>query len=372
MENHTDAFPEKTTILIVDDNPDNITLATNILKGKYIVKVANGGVDALKIMRSESPPDLVLLDVMMPGMDGYEVCRQLKLSPKTRNIPVIFLTASSGVLDETYGFKVGAVDYISKPLSPPILQARVGSHLESKKMKSLLTRSNDLLELKVNQVTANAVKQQNITMNILNSLVERFSLRSEGYAERIKKYVNLLSEALKMHPRFSSFLNEDGVIDMLVAISPLYELGKVGIPDNIKSKGVDLSLNELDIFRQYPLIGYDIISKSERFLDGQSSFINMAKEVIYSHNERWDGLGYPARLAEDKIPPSARIVSVASAYGDMCDRMTLYQSHESIVRYIKGEKGGRFDPAVVNVFLSLQSEFEKISKGFPCQVDDDT
>ncbi len=357
-------LPDNITVLIVDDNPDNLTLTNFVLRNKYKVKLANSGVGALKIAQSDSPPDIILLDVMMPDMDGYEVCRQLKKNKKTKDIPIIFLTANAGKLDEMYGFKIGAIDYITKPISPPVLLARVEAHLANKFVKFFLSQKNDDLLANFNEKLAAVSMNKNAITQILNLLVERMSRRKDGYVERMRKYVFLLSQGLRTHHRFSYFLNDE-VIELLCTIAPFHELGKVGVSDSILLKPDKLSTEELILFQQYPKIGYDLILKVEQKCNSSALFLffKVAKEIAYSQNERWDGTGYPEKLSEDNIPMSARIISVANAYETMHEINPMGQclSHEQIVKYIKGERGGKFDPEVVNVFLDLQSEFRKIS-----------
>ena len=166
------SFIEKATILVVDDTPDNLTLMSGLLKDRYRVKVANNGARALKIAESDTPPDLILLDIMMPEMDGYEVCRHLKAGIKTRDIPVIFLTAKTDVLDETRGFELGASDYITKPISPPVVLARVETHLAIKQVQDFLKDKNAFLEEEVNKRTAEVVAIQDVTINAMASLAE--------------------------------------------------------------------------------------------------------------------------------------------------------------------------------------------------------
>ncbi|MCE3252465.1 MAG: two-component system response regulator, partial [Cellvibrio sp.] len=229
-------FTEKAIILVVDDTPDNLTLMSGLLKDNYRVKVANSGERALKIAQSETPPDLILLDIMMPEMDGYEVCRRLKADTKTRDIPIIFLTAKTEVVDETHGFELGASDYITKPISPPIVLARVETHLAIKRMQDFLKDKNTFLASEVNKRTAEIMAIQDVTINAMASLAETRDNETGNHIRRTQRYVKALAEKLRFNPRFAHFLNDDKTIEVLFKSAPLHDIGKVGIPDRILLK----------------------------------------------------------------------------------------------------------------------------------------
>lgn len=220
---------QKAVVLVVDDTPDNLTLMSGLLKDSYTVKVANGGERALKIARSDAAPDLVLLDVMMPEMDGYEVCRRLKGDPATREIPIIFLTAKNHVEDETLGFSLGAVDYITKPISPPIVLARVKTQLQLKRAQDFLRDQNAYLESEVRRRTAEVVALQDVTIQALASLAETRDVDTGNHIRRTKYYVRLLAEKLRVHPRFSGLLDDDQLIDTLFKSAPLHDIGEVNL-----------------------------------------------------------------------------------------------------------------------------------------------
>jgi putative two-component system response regulator len=202
---------KKATVLVVDDTPDNLALMSSLLKDDYKVKIANGGEKALKIAMSGSPPDLILLDITMPGMDGYEVCQRLKLDPKTMHIPVIFLTAKSEVEDEKNGLELGAVDYITKPISPPIVMARVKNHLALKAMADFLRNQNDFLELEVDKRTREVMAIQDVTILVMASLAETRDSETGNHIRRTQFYVKALAEKLRYHPRFAWFLTEPNI-----------------------------------------------------------------------------------------------------------------------------------------------------------------
>ena len=219
----------KETILVVDDTADNLTLMSGLLMDPYRVKLAPNGERALRIARGESPPDLILLDIMMPGMDGYEVCRALKADRKTRDIPVIFLTAMTGTEEERKGLELGAVDYISKPISPPILLARVRTHLNLKAAADFLKDKNAWLEAEVARRTEEVTALQDVTILALASLAETRDSDTGNHIRRTQHYVKALAEELKDHPRFSEYLTEHQIY-VLFKSAPLHDIGKVGIP----------------------------------------------------------------------------------------------------------------------------------------------
>src|SRR5574341_14704 len=228
-------FSQRPTVLVVDDTPENLQLMSGLLKDSYRVKVAASGERALKIATSEGGPDLILLDIMMPGMDGYEVCRRLKAEPATRDIPVIFLTAKSEVEDETMGLELGAVDYITKPVSPPIVLARVRTQLTLKGAADFLKDKNAFLEAEVARRTREVATIQEVTIVAMASLAETRDNETGNHIRRTQNYVKALAARLRAHPRFAAYLTPEN-IELLYKSAPLHDIGKVGIPDRILLK----------------------------------------------------------------------------------------------------------------------------------------
>jgi putative two-component system response regulator len=356
-------FTQKAIILVVDDTPDNLTLMSGLLKDNYLVKVANSGARALKIAQSETPPDLILLDIMMPEMDGYEVCRLLKADNKTRDIPIIFLTAKTEVIDETLGFELGASDYITKPISPPIVLARVETHLAVKRMQDFLKDKNTYLASEVNKRTAEVMAIQDVTINAMASLAETRDNETGNHIRRTQHYVKVLAEKVRFNPRFAHFLNNDKTIELLFKSAPLHDIGKVGIPDRILLKPGRFEPEEFEIMKTHTTLGRDAILQAEKDLGVEMPFLKYAKEIAYSHQEKWDGSGYPEGLSGDDIPISARLMAVADVYDALISRR-VYKApmpHEKAVEIIKQGKGTHFDPDMADAFLELQDEFKKIA-----------
>jgi putative two-component system response regulator len=358
-------FVEKPTVLVVDDTPDNLSLMSGLLKDDYKVKVANNGEKALKIAASDAPPDLILLDIMMPGMDGYEVCEFLKRNPATRDIPVIFLTAKAEVEDEKKGLELGAVDYLTKPVSPPIVMARVKNHLALKAHADFLRDKSDYLEIEVGKRTREVMAIQDVTILAMASLAETRDSDTGNHIRRTQFYVKALAEKLKNNPRFGAQLTEH-TITMLFKSAPLHDIGKVGIPDRILLKPGRFEPHEFEIMKTHTTLGRDAIEHAEEQLGMNVEFLTMAKEIALSHQEKWDGSGYPQGLAGDAIPLSARLMAVADVYDALISRRVYKEGmpHEKAVAIIVDSKGTHFDPDMVDAFVELQDEFRAIAQRF--------
>ena len=356
---------EKPTILVVDDTPDNLTLVSNLLKKDYRVRVAISGEKALKIALSEVPPDLILLDVMMPVMDGYEVCQQLRSNTLTAHIPIIFLTAKSEVEDERKGLSLGASDYITKPISPPILEARVKTHLAAKAYSDFLTDKTTYLESEVARRTREISAIQDVTIQAMASLAETRDSDTGNHIRRTQGYVKALGSKLKTHPRFSAFLT-DAMIEMIFKSAPLHDIGKVGIPDRILLKPGRFEPEEFEIMKTHTTLGRDAIQTAEDSLGLKVEFLSVAKEIAYGHQEKWDGSGYPENVRGDDIPVSARIMAVADVYDALISRRVYKNSmsHEKAITIIAEGRGSHFDPDMVDAFLAIQDEIQMIANRY--------
>jgi putative two-component system response regulator len=366
-------FTDKATILVVDDTPDNLTLMSGLLKDSYKVRVAKSGEAALALLAGgQSLPDLILLDIMMPGLSGYEVCEKLKANPATRDIPVIFLTAMAATDDEKKGLEMGAVDYITKPISPPIVLARVAGQLKIKAATDFLRDKTDYLEQEVAKRTQEVVQRskelaaiQDVTILAMASLAETRDTDTGNHIRRTQYYVKTLAESLRDHPRFKHFLN-DHSINMLFKSAPLHDIGKVGIPDRILLKPGRFEAEEFEIMKTHTTLGRDAIQHAERQLGMDVEFLSMAKEIAYGHQEKWNGTGYPEGHAGEAIPISARLMAVADVYDALISRR-IYKAgmpHEKAVQIIVEGKGTHFDPDMVDAFVGLAEEFRAIATRF--------
>ena len=362
----TAAYIEKPTILVVDDTPDNLTLMSGLLKDKYKVKIANNGERALKVAMTGTPPDIILLDIMMPVMDGYETCRHLKEYPETRDIPVIFLTAKAEIEDEMKGFDLGAVDYITKPISPPIVMARVQTQLQLKKVRDYLKDQNEFLEAEVQKRTREVVAVQEVTILAMASLAETRDNDTGNHIRRTQFYVRALAEKLRNHERFRHILDNDQTIDLLFKSAPLHDIGKVGIPDQILLKPGRFTDEEFEIMKTHTALGRDAIVAAERRLGLELPFLSYAKEIAYSHQEKWDGTGYPEGLSGDDIPICGRLMAIADVYDALICRRVYKEGmlHDKAVGIIVEGKGSHFDPDMVDAFVEIADQFVEIAKRY--------
>jgi len=360
------SYGDKPTILVVDDTPDNLSLMSGLLKDLYKVKIANNGERALKVALTGTPPDIILLDIMMPVMDGYETCRRLKAAPETRDIPVIFLTAKAEIEDEMKGFELGAVDYITKPISPPVVMARVQTHLQLKRVRDYLKDQNDFLEAEVRRRTQEVVAVQEVTILAMASLAETRDNDTGNHIRRTQFYVRALAEKLRHHSRFRSFLDNDKTIDLIFKSAPLHDIGKVGIPDHILLKPGRFTEEEFEIMKTHCTKGRDSIMAAEQRLGFELPFLSFAKEIAYSHQEKWDGTGYPEGLSGDDIPISGRLMAIADVYDALICRRVYKEgmSHEKAVGIIAEGKGAHFDPDMVDAFVEIADEFRQIAKRY--------
>ena len=365
------------TVLIVDDTPQNLSVLGELLQPHYRVRAVNSGERALRAAVSEPRPDLILLDVMMPGMDGYEVLRRLRADERTRNVPVIFITAMNATADEERGLELGAVDYITKPLNPPIVLARVHTHLELKSARDRLANENEWLEHEVARRMSENLLIQDLSVRALACLGEARDNETSHHIVRTQNYVELLARHLAPHPRFAAAL--DGVrLSMVVKAAPLHDIGKVGVPDAILLKPGRLTPEEFTIMKTHPIIGADAISKAmsqaiaSADLDaaaqapGAFSFLRVAQEICLGHHEKWDGSGYPAGLSGDDIPVSARLMALADVFDALISRRVYKaaMSLEQTTQLIREGRGSHFDPDIVDAFLARRDEFAGIASRY--------
>ena len=356
---------DRSVILVVDDTPENLQLMSTLLRDHYKVQVAGSGEKALKLMAGGVLPDLVLLDILMPGMDGYEVCRRMRDDPRMRQVPVIFVTAKSDSEDEEQGLDLGAVDYITKPISPAITLARIRTHLSLKRAADLLQDRNQTLEDEVRRRTRELSSIQDVTIMAMSSLAETRDNETGNHIRRTQNYVKALALQLQPHPRFSSYLSAEQ-IELLYKSAPLHDIGKVGIPDSILLKPGRLDPAEFEIMKTHTTLGRDAILAAENLLDSPNSFLQCAREIALSHQEKWDGSGYPEGLKGDAIPISARLMALADVYDALISRRVYKapMSHEQAFKIITDGRGTHFDPDIVDAFLSIAEDFRAIERRF--------
>lgn len=330
----------KPVILIVDDEPNNIKLLSQILQKEYKLRIALNGYEALERVFVEPYPDLVILDIMMPGMDGYEVSRKLKSDPRVASIPVIFVSAKSEIADETHGFDVGAVDFISKPVSPAIVKARVATHIS-------LSDQKKACEILVQKRTSELQAVQKASIYMIGEAGHYNDTDTGLHIWRMAAYSRLIAQ-------FLGWPNEKS--EMLELASPMHDTGKIGIPDSILKAPRKLSSDEWIEMKKHCRIGYSILSKSD------TPLFKLAAEVALYHHERWDGEGYPTKISSDDIPESAQIVAIA----DVFDALTMRRPYKKpwpladAFEEINNGSGSHFRPDLVKVFLGMKPELEEI------------
>ncbi|MBI5107401.1 MAG: two-component system response regulator [Rhodocyclales bacterium] len=350
------------TILIVDDEPANLSLLKHLLSPHYRVRAVNSGSGALRAARMAPRPDLILLDIMMPEMDGHAVLKNLRAEPATQDIPVVFLTALADAGDEERGLDLGALDYITKPIKPAVLLARVRTQLEARRLREWMRDQNDFLEAEISRRRADDELTQLVSIRALAHLAEIRDPETGHHILRTQAYVRELALHLRPHPRFAGFLDARN-IDLLVKSAPLHDIGKVGIPDSILQKPGKLDATEWATMKTHARLGAEAIELAEADAAHPVAFLALAKEIAHWHHERWDGSGYPDGLAGDAIPVSARLMALADVFDALVSPRVYKKalSFNAARRLIAAERGHHFDPDVADAFLAIEAEFVTIA-----------
>lgn len=352
----------RASILIIDDAPENLHILLELLKPQYRVLAAINGESGLRVAGNQPRPDLILLDVMMPGMDGYAVLSRLRDNPDTRDIPVVFLTALNTPEDEERGLQVGATDYITKPIKPAVVMARVRSQLQAKQARDWMRDQNATLEAEVARRMAENNLIQQVSIRALANLAETRDHETGNHILRTQNYIQSLAGSLRRHPRFADTLS-DNYVDLLVRSAPLHDIGKVGIPDHILRKPGKLTPDEWVIMQTHSRLGSDAIERAERTIDRPLEFLSLAKEIALWHHEKWDGSGYPDRLAKEAIPVSARLMAVADVFDALISERVYKpaMSFEEARKIIAAGRGSHFDPDVTDAFLGNFARYVAIA-----------
>ena len=370
------------TILVVDDTKENLTVIGQLLRPHYQVRIANSGQRALQVAQTDPVPDLILLDVMMPEMDGYAVLRALRGIESTQHIPVIFVTALDAAADEELGLSLGAVDYVTKPIQPAVLLARVRTHLELKNARDRLANQNAYLDAEVRRRMAENELIKDFSLHALASLAETRDNETGNHLHRTRSYIELLMQRLRLHPRFAPALSQPGYAEQIAKAAPLHDIGKVGIPDAILLKPGKLTPQEFEIMKAHASIGADAIrtaitsvldarahsgtTPDAALLEQSLRFMETAQQIAGGHHEKWDGSGYPAGLSGDDIPLPARLMAIA----DVFDALTCKRHYkeafsiERTVEIIREGRGRHFDPDITDAFLELIPAFTDIATRF--------
>lgn len=352
---------QRSTILVIDDAPANLSLLNQLLGTHYRIKLANGGARGLELATS-TLPDLILLDIMMPEMDGYEVCKRLKANPQTARIPVIFLTAKIEAADEELGFELGAVDFIHKPIAPSIVLARIRTHLQIKAWQAFLEDQSAWLQGEVDRRVNEVLHLQEATIRVMVSLAEFRDECTGNHIRRTQTYIRLLGEYLSERERDREFLTPEH-IDQIAKAAPLHDIGKIAIADHILLKQGRHTPDEFEIMKTHAIKGESMLARTRHEMGEGNLMLHFASQIARHHHERWDGTGYPDRLQGEDIPLAARLMAVADVYDALRSRRPYKApfSHQEAVRLILSERGKHFDPALVDAFIALEGEFNRIA-----------
>ncbi|HPH96391.1 MAG TPA: response regulator [Anaerolineaceae bacterium] len=352
------------TILVVDDERFNRALLTASLKQQgYDVLTAENGLQALEVIQA-TPIDIVLLDLMMPGMDGFEVLKRLKSNPQLRHIPIIVVSAMDEMDTVVSCIEMGATDHLPKPFNPTLLGARVRSSLNEKLLHDREVDFTHELERRVQEQVFEITNGQRATIFALAKLAEYRDQETGFHLERVSAYCKLLSTHLSEQEKFRNLLTPI-FIEHIVLASPLHDIGKVGISDLLLRKPGKLTDEEFNEMKRHTIFGAEAL----RVVDAQypgNAFLKMGIEIAESHHEKWDGSGYPSNLAREQIPLSARILAVADVY-DALTSQRIYKvafSHQASCDIIRKNSGHHFDPDLVESFLAIEKEFQQIAERF--------
>ena len=339
-------------VLIVDDTPDNIHILMETLKDTYAISAATTGEKALALAQSQ-PPDIILLDVVMVGMDGYEVCRRLSEDVRTKSIPVIFITALTEEDDEARGLDLGAVDFITKPFRPGLVKARGRNQLD-------LTRHRDELEKLVNEQVEAIADSHIATIFAMSKLAESRDDDTGKHLERTQIYCRLLAEKLMESPQFQGTIDAE-YVETIFHASPLHDIGKVAVPDAVLCKPGKLTEEEFAIMKRHTIKGSETLSMVAKRFPANAS-INMGVEIARSHHEKWNGMGYPDGIAGPDIPLCARIMAVSDVYDALTSRRCYKEpiSHEVAAGILLKDSGTHFDADIVQAFVMIEQVFNQV------------
>ncbi len=335
---------QKQQVLIVDDIPDNIQVLMEILKDEFAVTAATRGDRALELARTHQQPDLILLDIMMPEMDGYTVCENLKSNAVTKDIPVIFITAMNEVVSEEKGLALGAVDYITKPFNPGLVKRRVHNHME-------LKRHRDHLEEEVKKRTAELHATRLEVIRKLGRAAEYKDNETGMHVMRMSHYCKLIAQAIG---------KSDNEAELILHAAPMHDIGKIGISDKILLKPGKLDDDEWNEMRKHSYYGYKIIGEQS------SDLLTVAATVSYEHHEKWNGKGYPQGLAGREISLYGRITAIADVFDALTSKRPYKEPWpvEKALKLIEDEKGEHFDPELVPAFMEVVPEVLKVKDTF--------
>ena len=351
---------DRKTIFLVDDDITNLTIGNSVLTEFYNVFTLNS-CKRLQKMLEKCIPDLILLDIEMPEINGYETIKLIKSNENTKNIPVIFLTAQRDGENELKGLSLGAIDYIIKPFSPPLLLKRIEIHLLIESQKKELIYFNNNLQQMVETRTKTVVELKDNYIKTLAELVECRDYITGGHIERTQHYLSILIDALERNGSYSIEISAwDN--DLIVRSAQLHDIGKIAIKDSILQKPGSLTDSEYKEIKLHVTVGERVI---ERIMKNTTDrfFLEQARILVATHHEKWDGSGYPRNLKEEEIPLQGRLMAIVDVYDALVSNRPYRDAikHSEAVIIISGNKGKHFDPALVDIFLGVSEKFEEFS-----------
>ena len=353
----------KPVIQIADGSAENLVRLNALLQDHYETRLADDGPAALRLAQQLPRPDLILADV---ALDGVRLCQHLKANPDTANIPLIILLDRDDDEQRLRMMCEGAADVVTRPIVPELLLARVATQLELKQARELLAHQGRHLEQLVAERTCELSQMADAAVWALASLAEKRHGKTDSHLSRVQHYVEALARQLQAHPRFAHELTEEH-IPLLFKAAPLHDIGKVAVPDAILLKPAKLTPEEFAIMKQHTVHGRDAIDNVVQRFGGSTTFLRFAREITYSHQERYDGSGYPEGLSGEHIPVSARLLAVADVYDALISKRVYKPAftHETAIELIRQGSGEHFDPDVVDAMLAIEEQFMEIAARFP-------
>ncbi|MDP4159579.1 MAG: response regulator [Bacillota bacterium] len=351
------------TIMIVDDTEMNIDILVEALQEDYELIIAINGLEAIELLQ-EQKPDLILLDIMMPEMDGYEVLKAIKKTPDLVDIPVILLSAITDRDSKTMGFSLGAVDYVTKPFEMVEVKARVRTQLKFQEARLLLENQNLFLEEKVKERTKLLERTNSAAIYCLAAVAETRDPETGEHIKRTQEYIRELALELQGEDEYKEVLTKE-YIELLYQSAPLHDIGKVGVRDSILLKPGRLTEEEFEEMKKHTIYGGESLMVGIKEL-GEDSFLTLAKEIALTHHEKWDGTGYPRGLSKAEIPISGRLMALSDVYDALiCKRVYKNaMSHDEAKTIILEGRGTHFDPDIVDAFIKREANFIKIMGRF--------
>ncbi|BBP45223.1 two-component system response regulator [Thiosulfatimonas sediminis] len=350
------AEPRKPLILCVDDEPLNLKLLVELLSERFDTRIATNGQKALELAIQQKP-DLILLDVMMPVMDGFETCRRIRETHDKQDLPILFITAKNQPEDEEFALKIGGNDFITKPIKPGVLQARIDTQLKLKYAQEKIIRRAETLEQEVNQRLSEINHLQDSTIYVMTSLAEFRDECTGNHIRRTQFYVEALSKALAKNPEFTSRLNDE-TIEVITKSAPLHDIGKIATPDDILLKPGKLTSEEFAIMQTHSERGYKILQEAANSMGEKGLFLQTAQDIAFYHHEKWNGSGYPNGIAGEKIPLAARIMAIADVYDALTSARPYKRAftQEEAFEIMHEGSGSHFQPILLETFFTLKEQ----------------